>query len=79
MVKLAELRKSKNLTQKQLANILNISPSAIAMYETGDRIPPLFKAKRIAQFFNVKVEEIFFGKENHVTRATSENKSEQSA
>lgn len=67
MVKLNELRKQKGLTQKQLANILGISESAIAMYETGDRIPSLLTAKKIAKFFDVKVEEIFFGKQNHVT------------
>lgn len=69
MLKLSELRKSRGLTQKQLAKMLNMSESSIAMYETGDRIPSLFRAKKIANFFGVKVDEIFFGKENHVTRA----------
>jgi putative transcriptional regulator len=79
MIKLAELRKKKGLTQKELADILGVSESTISMYETGDRIPSLFKAKKMAKFFNVKVEEIFFGKENHVTRANNKSQSEQSA
>lgn len=69
MSRLAELRKKKGLTQKELANKLKISESAIAMYETGRRIPSLNKAKMIAEFFDVNIEDIFFEKENHILRA----------
>lgn len=34
---LKSLRKSKNLLQKDLADILNVSPSTIGMYERGER------------------------------------------
>lgn len=69
MVKLAELRKKKGLTQKELARALKISESAIAMYETGRRTPSLARAKVIANFFNVDIEEIFFENQHHDTRA----------
>lgn len=71
MVSLAELRKNKKLTQEQLSKLLGISKSSIAMYETGQRVPSLSRAKKIAEFFNVSVEEIFFGDVNHVLRAKS--------
>jgi len=69
MAKLAELRKKKGLTQKELAKALKISESAIAMYETGRRTPSLARAKIIANFFDVDIEEIFFEKQYHDTRA----------
>ena len=37
--RLKELRMENNLTQKQVADILKISPSIISGYETGERTP----------------------------------------
>lgn len=72
MFRLAELRKKKGLTQKELAKALKISESAIAMYETGRRTPSLARARIIADFFDVNIEEIFFEKQYHVMRANLE-------
>jgi putative transcriptional regulator len=65
---LAELRNGKGLTQRELASKLssidpniNFSSAAIALYELGLRTPSLQKAKMIARYFGVPVEEIFFG------------------
>ena len=69
MITLAELRKEKKLTQEQLAKALNMSVSAIAMYETGARIPRLQRARIIAEFFKVPIQEInFFDLNTHETR-----------
>lgn len=59
--KLAQLRKDAKLTQEQLGNLLNLSSSTIAMYETNKRVPRLDTAKEIADLFNVPIEEIFYG------------------
>ena len=70
MTTIAELRKKRKLTQEQLARALDMSVSAIAMYETGDRTPRLQRAKQIAEYFNVPIQEInFFDLKNHVKRA----------
>ncbi len=37
--RLRELRQKKGLTQKELAKLLSISPSAVGMYEQGRREP----------------------------------------
>ncbi len=37
--RLKELRLQNNMTQKQVATILNISPSIVSGYETGERTP----------------------------------------
>ena len=58
--KLIELRESKELTQEDMAKLLNISRSFYGHIETGTRNPSYGLAKKIASIFEVKVEEIFF-------------------
>ncbi|ATW28420.1 hypothetical protein DCMF_06935 [Candidatus Formimonas warabiya] len=72
--RLVELRKQKGkelgirLTQEKVAAQLNISRSFYNMIETGDRNPPLLLAKKIADFFEVGVEEIFFHDEGSLSK-----------
>lgn len=37
--RLIELRKSKGISQKELANYIDVSPSLVGMYEQGRRKP----------------------------------------
>ena len=53
--RIAALRSSKGLNQKQLAEKLNISPSAIGMYEQGLREPGLALIVEIAKILSVTV------------------------
>ena len=48
--------------REDVAKALEISPSAIAMYENGERIPRDEIKVKIAQFYNKTVQEIFFDK-----------------
>ncbi|AFK85868.1 MULTISPECIES: helix-turn-helix domain-containing protein [Thermoanaerobacterium] len=54
--RLKELRKEKNLTQEDLAKILEISRSTIAGYETERKEPDYETLKKIADFFNVSID-----------------------
>ena len=70
MKTLSEYRKDHGLSQARLAESLRkmgimISPTSIAMYEIGQRTPPLKKAQAIAQFFGVLTDDIFFGPSAH--------------
>lgn len=47
-------------TQKEIAEKIGISPSALANYEAGIRIPRDEIKIRIANFYGVTVQEIFF-------------------
>lgn len=47
---LKELRQSKNMSQKDLANAIGVDVSVISRYESGKVIPP---AKRMAQILSV--------------------------
>ena len=62
-IPLVELRRLKGLSQRDLAANIMISPSAIAQYELGDRTPSLENALRIAQYFDIPVENISFTEE----------------
>ena len=53
---LRTLRKKNNLTQKQLADQLDVSLSTIIKYERGDREPNIQILKRICAFFNVTID-----------------------
>jgi len=70
---LQELRSERGLSQRQLAKALDLKPSTIAMYELGLRTPALETAKRIANFFGVPIEKIFFGKDVRKMRANTQS------
>lgn len=54
--RIKELRNEKDISQRDLAKIINLSPSTIAMYETGKRKPDTDTLQRIADYFNVSVD-----------------------
>ena len=60
------LREQKGESAEELSKALNISASAIAMYETGKRVPRDEIKIRIAEHFVVPVESIFFPNKSHV-------------
>lgn len=51
-----ELRKSRNLSQQELADILKTSKSSVNMYERGEREPGIEMLETIADFFNVDID-----------------------
>lgn len=53
---LQDLRKSRNLTQNELARQVGISRSRLSMYELGQREPDLLTLEALADFFNVDVD-----------------------
>lgn len=59
-VSMADLRRSKKITQEDLAKEVGLTKGAIGMYETGKRTPSLKTAKVIANYFEVSLEEISF-------------------
>ena len=46
---------SKNITQKTLGELVNLSRETISKYESGEREPPLSKAILLAQALNVSL------------------------
>ena len=61
------LREGRQETIEEVSEAVNTSSSAIAMYETGKRIPRDEIKIRIAEHYAVPVESIFFQKKQHET------------
>lgn len=55
---LYDLRKSRNITQDELAQALHVSRSTIANYEQGTREPNFETLEKIADYFNVSMSEL---------------------
>nr|WP_154307215.1 helix-turn-helix transcriptional regulator [Metabacillus lacus] len=58
------MRTEHNLTQYQLADLLDVSRQTIISIEKGRYIPSLPLAISIAKNFHVKVEDVFFEEES---------------
>ena len=54
--RIAELRKNKNISQEELADILNTSRQAVSKWERGETYPDIEKLKDLATFFNVSID-----------------------
>lgn len=63
--RLAKLRIERDLTQMDVAKTLGITRAFYGMIETGDRNPSLKLAQKIADFFGLSIEEIFFAGQRH--------------
>lgn len=63
--KLIELRNNKDLKQKHIAKAVEITTSYYGMIEQGVRTPTLEVAKKIADFFETTVEDLFFEERNN--------------
>jgi transcriptional regulator with XRE-family HTH domain len=53
---LKELRKSRNLSQEDVAKALNTTITTISRYESGEREPDLEKLCLLADFFHVSLD-----------------------
>lgn len=60
---LIELRGSK--TQEEVANAVNISISALSMYERGERIPRDNIKIRISSYYKKPIHKIFYAQKQH--------------
>lgn len=58
--RLTELRQNEGKTQQEVANDLGISTSAVAMYESGERVPRDEIKLALAQYYRKSVGDIFF-------------------
>lgn len=55
-LRLKELRENKGLSQKQLANKLDVSQSTVGMWESQKREPNFSTTEKIANFFGVSID-----------------------
>lgn len=63
MSKIKTLRENKSLKQEEMANLLNISAANYCKKEKGQLRFSLEEAKKLANYFNLSIEAIFFDDE----------------
>lgn len=56
--KIKEYREKNNMTQKEIAEILGVEPGTISKYESGMIEPNIESLKRLADTFNITVDEL---------------------
>lgn len=62
--RLKELRKSKRLTQQQLADIFFLNKSSISRYENGSQLPENEQLQKLADYFEVSIDYLLGRDEN---------------
>ena len=62
MLKIKEIRKSKKITARELAEHIKVAESTMSLYENGKREPDFKTLLSIAEYLGVSVDELF-GKE----------------
>lgn len=67
-MRIKNLRKKVGLTQKQLADKLNIAPSTVAMYEAGKRDPDTETLKMMSKIFDVTTDYLLGNESKVVTQ-----------
>ena len=71
--KLQELRKSKGMTQEELAKELYVSRTAVSKWESGRGYPNIESLKEISKYFSVSIDELLSG-DKLISIAEKENK-----
>ena len=71
--RLFNLRKEKNLSQEELANVLGVSRQTISKWETGESTPDFDKIIPLCEFYGITSDELISGKKDII-----EAKKEQS-
>ena len=61
-----ELRKEKNMTQRELAEKLNLTDKAISKWERGIGFPDIAMLKPLSEIFNVSIIELLNGQRENV-------------
>ena len=71
--KLQELRKSRSMTQEELAEALFVSRTAVSKWESGRGYPNIDSLKEISRFFSVTIDDLICSDEM-ITVAENEKK-----
>lgn len=74
--KMQDLRKSKGLTQEELANDLYVSRTAISKWESGRGYPSIDSLKVISKYFSITLDELL-SSEEILTVAEEDNKQKE--
>ena len=66
--RIEEIRKARSIRQEDFAKIMGVSRQTISSLETGRYNPSIFLAYKIAQYFEMTIEEVFIFDEEDLNR-----------
>lgn len=69
---ISKLRKERNMSQVQLANKLYVTEKAVSKWECGNGIPDLDNIGRLAEIFDISIDELLMAEEKDKSEAVSE-------
>jgi transcriptional regulator with XRE-family HTH domain len=72
--KISELRRSKGITQEEIAEKLGVSPQAVSKWENDISCPDILLLPKIAEMLGVTVDELLSDKPKQQTMLLPENK-----
>lgn len=72
MNRMREIRKSRQMTMKELGKAVGVAESTISLYETGKHDPDLLTVGRIADVLDVSVDALLGREENEKDPPTGE-------
>lgn len=64
-MRLKDLREDRDLTQKEIAQYLNVKQNTYSQYETGKREIPLELLWKLADFYETSVDYLIGRSDNH--------------
>lgn len=59
--RIGSLRKERNMSQEELATLLNVSRQTVSKWETGDTLPDVYNAVALANLFHVSLDSLVLG------------------
>lgn len=65
--RLQELRKQKNLSQEQLADLLHVSRQTISRWETSQTTPDLSSLEKLCELYEMSYDELLLNKKSKKT------------
>ena len=68
--RISGFRKENNMSQEELATILNVSRQTISKWETGDTLPDFYNAVALVKVFHVTLDELIFGLSKHAGQSS---------
>lgn len=56
--RLRQMRERRGMTRKKLSECCGVSKNMISRYERGERVPDLYTAREIAEFFDITLDDL---------------------
>lgn len=58
---IVEIRKSKKMSQSEVASVLQVSQQSVSQWETGAREPPIWVLIKLSDLFGCTIDELVRG------------------